>query len=129
MQPPHTSPPAQPPGSGGQRQLQIELPANLNATYANAVVISQMHSEIVMDFVQIMPNDPRARVQSRIVMTPANAKLFLQALNTNLTRFEALNGEIKLPTQGHSLADQLFGAIKPDDKDTPPTPPEDKPNG
>lgn len=126
MQPP---PPAPPPAPGsGQRHLQIEMPANLSAIYANAVIISQMHSEIVMDFVQIMPNDPRARVQSRIVMTPANAKMFLQALNTNLTRFEAVNGEIKLPTPGLSLADQLFGTIKPDDKDTP-TKEDGEPNG
>lgn len=104
------------------------MPSNLSAIYSNAVIISQMHSEIVMDFVQIMPNDPRARVQSRIIMTPANAKLFLQALNTNLTRFESINGEIKLPTPGLSLADQLFGAVKPDDKDNPPNA-EGEPNG
>ena len=128
MQPP-LPPPAPPPPGSGQRQIQVEMPANLSAIYANAVIISQMHSEIVMDFVQVMPNDPRARVQSRIVMTPANAKMFLQALNTNLTRFESINGEIKLPTPGLSLADQLFGTIKSDDKDTPPAPPEDKPNG
>lgn len=105
----------QPQNPNPARRLQLELPSNLNAIYSNAVVISQMHSEIVMDFVQILPNDPRARVQSRIVMTPANAKLFLQALGTNLTRFESINGEIKLPVQGTSLAEQLFGHIKPDE--------------
>lgn len=131
MQPPLPPPTPPLPPASGQRHLQVEMPANMNATYANAVVISQLHSEIVMDFVQIMPNDPRARVQSRIVMTPANAKLFLQALNTNLTRFEAVNGEIKLPSPGVSLADQLFGTIKPDDKEVPPAAPkpEGEPNG
>lgn len=113
MQPPAPQPP-------NQRRLQLELPSNLNAIYANAVVISQMHSEIVMDFVQILPNDPRARVQSRIVMTPANAKLFLQALGTNLTRYEEVNGEIKLPPQPVTLADQLFGTIKPPEGDDKP---------
>ncbi len=98
-----------------QRRLQLEIPANLNGVYANAVIIAQTHSEIVMDFIQIAPNDPRARVQSRVVMTPANAKLFLQALTTNLERYEAAHGEIKLPAQPTSLADQLFGAIKPDE--------------
>lgn len=98
-----------------QRRLQLEIPANLNGVYANAVVIAQTFSEIVMDFIQIAPNDPRARVQTRVVMTPANAKLFLQALTTNLERFEAAHGEIKLPAQPTSLADQLFGTIKPDE--------------
>ncbi|NWF70187.1 MAG: DUF3467 domain-containing protein [Chloroflexi bacterium] len=104
-------PPQQPPQP---RQLRLELPANLNATYANAAVISQTHSEIILDFVQVMPNDPRARVQTRIAMTPANAKLFLQALQTNLERFEQLHGEIKLPPKPLSLADQLFGFVKSD---------------
>jgi hypothetical protein len=114
-------PAPQPPNS--QRRVQLEIPANLNATYANAVVISQMHSEIVMDFVQIFPNDSRARVQSRIVMTPANAKLFLQALGVNLTRYEQANGEIKLPPQPVTLAEQLFGSIKPPEEDGKPDEP------
>jgi hypothetical protein len=112
--------PSQTPQPSNQRRLQLELPANLNAIYANAVVISQMHSEIVMDFVQVLPNDPRARVQSRIVMTPANAKLFLQALSVNLTRYEEVHGEIRLPPQPITLADQLFGAIKPPEGDEKP---------
>jgi hypothetical protein len=104
------------------RQLKLEIPGTLNATYANAVVVSQTHSEIVMDFTQVMPNDPRARVQTRVVMTPANAKMFLKALGTNLEHFEKLHGEISVPTSPPSLADQLFGGVKPDD------PKDDKPN-
>lgn len=98
-----------------QRRLQLEVPATLNGVYSNAVVIAQTFSEIVMDFIQIAPNDPRARVQARVVMTPANAKLFLQALTANLERFEAAHGEIQLPAQPASLADQLFGGLKPDE--------------
>ncbi|MBE2268945.1 MAG: DUF3467 domain-containing protein [Anaerolinea sp.] len=99
-----------------QRQLRLEIPANLNATYANAVIVSHTNSEIVLDFLQVMPNDPRARVQSRVVLTPANAKMFLKALETNLARYEEKHGEIPLPPQAQSLADQLFGMIKPDDE-------------
>ena len=96
------------------RQMRLEIPANLSATYSNAVIVSQTTSEIVLDFLQIMPNDPRARVQTRVVMTPTNAKLFLKALETNLTRYEEKHGEISVPQQPGSLADQLFGAIKPE---------------
>jgi hypothetical protein len=67
-----------------------------------------------MDFAQIMPNDPRARVQSRVVMTPANAKSFLQALERNIELFESRHGEIELPQRPPSLADQLFGGIRSD---------------
>lgn len=98
-----------------QRQIRLEIPQNLNATYANAAIISQTHSEIVIDFAQVMPNDPRARVQSRIVMTPANAKSFLRALQQNLDNFEAKHGEISMPPRPASLADQLFSSIRPED--------------
>ena len=103
------------------RQIRLEIPANLSATYANAVMVSQTTSEIVLDFLQIMPNDPRARAQTRVVMTPTNAKLFLKALQTNLTRYEEKNGEIVVPQQQPgTLADQLFGTLKHEDDDPPP---------
>lgn len=99
------------------RQIRLEIPANLNATYANAAVVSQTHSEIVLDFIQLLPNDPRARVQQRVVMTPANAKLFLKALEANLKRYEEKHGEISLPPQPISLADQLFGGLRPNEEE------------
>jgi hypothetical protein len=106
-----------PPGQQPPRQLRLEIPANLNATYSNAVVVSHTQSEVVLDFTQVLPNDPRARVQQRVVMTPTSAKLFLKALEENLTRFEKRYGEIIMPPKPVSLAEQLFGGIKPSDED------------
>lgn len=100
-----------------KRQIRLEFPRDLDAKYSNAVVISQTQNEIVMDFAQIMPNDPRARVQSRVVMTPANAKSFMQALERNLEMFETKHGEIELPQRPPSLADQLFSNIKSGDEE------------
>ncbi len=97
------------PNPSKKRQIRLEIPANLNAHYANSVMISQTHSEIILDFLQVMPNDPRAHIQARIAMTPTNAKALLRALEQNLTRFETAHGEIKLPA---TLADQLFSSIR-----------------
>jgi len=103
---------------GKKRQLRLEIPANLSATYANTVVISQNSNEIIFDFVQVMPNDPRARIQQRVVMTPVHAKLFLRTLTDTVSRYEQQHGELTLPPRPQSLADQLFSNIGGDDDGT-----------
>jgi hypothetical protein len=94
-------------------QFQVEMPADLGATYANFVLISHSPSEMILDFAQMLPQQPKARVQTRVVMTPLNAKLLYRALSENITKYEAQFGEIKLPRQGPSLAQQFFSAIPP----------------
>lgn len=99
----------------GTRRLRLEIPASLSAVYANGVIISQNTGEILLDFVQVLPHDPRARAQARVVLTPTSAKALLRALAQNLELYEQKHGEIQLPPQPATLADQLFGSVKPDD--------------
>lgn len=99
-----------------KKQLRLELPVDASAIYANTVMITHTASEVVFDFIQVMPNDNRARVQKRIVMTPTHAKLLLRALEDNMQKYESKHGEIVAP-QRQSLADQLFGAVKPEQED------------
>jgi len=79
--------------------VNIELPAELEAIYANFALITHSPSEIVLDFARILPNTPKARIQARILMTPMNAKLLHRALGENLEKFEKQYGEIKMPSQ------------------------------
>ena len=97
------------------RRLNLEVPADLAATYANFAVITHSPWEVFLDFAQILPNIPKARVQTRIVVTPVNAKMLLKALEENIGRYEAQYGEIVLPQRPQTLADQLFSTIRPDD--------------
>lgn len=99
------------PNKSNKRQIRVELPKDPSATYSNTVMISHTANEVIFDFIQIMPNDNRARVQKRIVMTPTHAKMFLKALDENMTKYEEKHGEVTLP-QKPSLADQLFGGLK-----------------
>jgi len=94
------------------RRLNLEIPADIAATYANFAIITHSPWEVFVDFAQILPNTPKARVKARIVMTPTNAKMLLNALQDNLTRYEAQHGDIVLPQRPQSLADQLFGTIR-----------------
>lgn len=97
------------------RRLNLEIPADLPAIYSNFAMITHSSWEMFLDFAQILPNVPKARVQSRIVLTPVNAKMLLKALEDNIARFESTHGEIKLPPRMPSLADQLFGTVRQDD--------------
>lgn len=101
-------------GKGGR--IEVQLPANLEPTYANFALITHSPSELIIDLAQIMPQVKQARVRSRVVMTPTNAKLLLRALNERINRYEAQFGEIKIP-QGASLADQLFRGNRGNDAD------------
>ncbi|MCH7609218.1 MAG: DUF3467 domain-containing protein [Chloroflexi bacterium] len=94
-------------------QVQVHVPADLDPIYANFAMVTNSASEIVMDFAQVMPRVPRAKVKARVVMTGLNAKLFLRALNDHIARFESQFGEIKLP-EGPHLADRLFKANPPE---------------
>ena len=64
-------------------------------TYSNLAIINHSPSEFVVDFIQVMPGVPKAKVKSRIVLTPQHAKRFLRALGENVKRFEAQHGEIQ----------------------------------
>jgi len=99
------------PKTGGR--MRVHLPSNLEPTYANFAMITNSRSEIVIDFAQIMPKVPRARVKNRVVMTAFNAKLLLRALCEHMKRFETQFGEIILP-EGTTLADQLFRPLPSD---------------
>lgn len=79
-----------------RNELKIELtPEIASGHYANLAILSHTPNEFFIDFVNVAPNMPQARVQSRIIMTPENAKNLLFALRDNLQKYEANFGEIK----------------------------------
>ncbi len=92
-----------------QIQVQVELPQNIEPTYANFAIISHTLSEIIMDMAQLLPNNPKAKIHARIVMTPMNAKLLKQALEDNLKKFEKQFGEIKTPESGFGQPQRSMG--------------------
>lgn len=76
-------------------QINIELDEKTaEGTYSNLAIINHSASEFVVDFVSIMPGTPKAKVKSRIVLTPQHAKRLLKALGENIHRFESTHGQI-----------------------------------
>jgi len=77
-------------------QLNIELDdKTAEGTYSNLAVINHSVSEFIVDFISIMPGQPKAKVKSRIILTPQHAKRLVKALNDNVIRFEQNHGKIK----------------------------------
>ncbi len=77
-------------------KINIELPEKeAEGTYSNLAIITHSPSEFVLDFIRLMPGMPKAKVQSRIILTPQHAKRLMKALNDNITKFEAQHGPIK----------------------------------
>lgn len=88
-----------------QNQLNIELSEEIaQGVYSNLAIITHSTSEFVVDFVRIMPGIPKAKVNSRIILTPEHAKRLMFALTDNIQKYEQINGKIKAdPNQGPIL--------------------------
>jgi len=97
-----------------QNQLDIELPEEVaQGVYSNLVIISHSSSEFILDYVRLMPGLPKAKVQTRIILTPEHAKRLLSALQDNISKYEAMFGPIKMPETSNPAFMNL-GKIKGD---------------
>jgi hypothetical protein len=97
-----------------ENQLNIELSEEIaEGTYSNLAIITHSSSEFVVDFIKVMPGVPKAKVKSRIVLTPQHAKRLMMALRDNISKFEQINGTIKdngeMPGGGATAFPLTFG--------------------
>lgn len=84
-----------------ENQMNIELSEETAlGVYSNLSIITHSPAEVVCDFIQIMPGMPKGKVRSRVIMTPQNAKRFLQALSENIQKYEQNFGVIEDPEAG-----------------------------
>lgn len=91
------------------QQLNIELSDDVaQGVYSNLAVITHSPAEFVVDFIRVMPGVPKARVQSRIVLTPQHAKRLMHALADNISKYEAQHGTIQ-DTPGPEIMPMGFG--------------------
>ena len=78
------------------QQINIELSEEIaEGVYSNLAMIAHSNSEFVIDFIRLMPGVPKAKVKSRIVITPEHAKRLLAALKDNIDKYEDAFGPIK----------------------------------
>ncbi len=90
--------------------LDVELEeAVAQGNYSNLVIISHSTSEFILDFATVLPGVQKARVKSRLILTPEHAKRLLLSLQENITRYESANGKIEIhtsqPQQGMKIGE------------------------
>lgn len=76
-------------------KLEIQLDEDVaQGAYVNLAMVNHNESEFVVDFVFVQPQAPRAKVRSRVILSPQHAKRFVAALQGNIGRYEQNFGEI-----------------------------------
>jgi len=77
-------------------QINIEISDEVGeGIYSNLAIITHSPAEFIIDFVKMMPGVPKAKVKSRIILTPPHAKRLYKALKENVAKYEAMHGEIR----------------------------------
>ena len=79
-----------------QNQINIELSEEVaEGIYSNLAIITHSNAEFIIDFVRVMPGVPKAKVKTRVLLTPQHAKRLLHALADNIKKYETTHGEIQ----------------------------------
>jgi hypothetical protein len=95
-----------------ENQLNIELSEEIaEGIYSNLAIITHSNSEFVLDFIRVMPGVPKAKVKSRIVLTPEHAKRLVTAIQDNIEKFEAVNGRIKIQAEPNGFPMNFGGTM------------------
>ena len=96
--------------NNNKNQINIELTDEIaEGIYSNLAVIAHSSSEFVIDFIRVMPNMPKSKVKSRVIMNAEHAKRLLTALSQNIEKYEQQFGEIILPEQKRAMSIPNWG--------------------
>jgi hypothetical protein len=91
-------------------QIDIELSEGVaEGIYSNLAIISHSNSEFVIDFIRMLPGTPKAKVKSRIILSPQHAKRLRAALTDNIDKFEANFGNIEMQESTPQFPPMNFG--------------------
>ena len=94
-------------------QISLELgEKESEGIYSNLALISHSPSEFFIDFARVMPGVKKTKVYARIVITPQNIKMLLNALEQNIKKFEERFGKIK--RMGHKGQEIGFQTARPE---------------
>ncbi|MFC1501285.1 DUF3467 domain-containing protein [Elusimicrobiota bacterium] len=77
-------------------EIQIEIDENTaHGVYSNLAMIGHSEGEFILDFIFMQPQNRKAKVRSRVILSPNHTKRLLTALKDNITKYEARFGALK----------------------------------
>tara|TARA_B100000579_G_C22669952_1_gene775149 strand:+ start:513 stop:836 length:324 start_codon:yes stop_codon:yes gene_type:complete len=90
------------------QQIKIEFNEESSSVeYSNFVVVTHSAAEFVLDFIRVLPGMAKAKVKSRVIMSPMHVKTLMMALQDNIKKFEDKFGEIKIIKKDDSTSPQF----------------------
>jgi len=82
------------------RRLNVEIkPEQAEGIYANLVLVAHSGSEFILDFARMLPGLPKAKVMSRVIMSPQHVELLKRTLEENIAKYETRYGKIEVKDQ------------------------------
>lgn len=87
-----------------QKEFKIEIgldEAVAQGVYSNLALINHSENEFIIDFIFVQPQQPKAKVLSRVITSPKHIKRLAMALNENIAKYEARFGVIDIGSAPH----------------------------
>jgi len=77
-------------------KLEIQLDDDISqGVYSNLAVANHNESELILDFIFVQPQGSRAKVRSRVILSPQNAKRLVATLQESIGHYEQKAGKAK----------------------------------
>ena len=78
-----------------QKKVEIKVDeAVALGQYASIAAVRHSREEFIFDFAFLFPDGPFGKLVARVIVSPAHAKRFLEALQANIKRYEDTYGPI-----------------------------------
>ncbi|MAQ64325.1 hypothetical protein CL647_03930 [bacterium] len=81
--------------SNDKNKINVTIPADvLNGRYANLMINNFSKEEFILDFALVQPHAAAATVNSRVILSPRNAKKLVELLSKHVAEYEKQCGPI-----------------------------------
>ena len=78
-----------------QKKIDIKVDESIAVgQYANVAAIRHSREEFIFDFAFLFPDHPAGKMIARLILSPAHAKRFLEALTSNVQGYESSFGPL-----------------------------------